>query len=155
MIFWWETIMKGHPTRHLKAEISLLMMREFWSVSGQQVLPKCSLLAKKTWNLQRKIRSKFSNTVLGYKKGPKVKYFQRFKNYNISAFKCTFKRPSMCLRSPDKSCFLAGSVSKNLTFKENRPLFTTKIDFFNLLHIVMGWSLSSLDRLRRAVSTLK
>ena len=155
MIFWWEMIMKGHPTRHLKAETSLLMTRKFWSTSGQHVLPKCSFLVKKTWKLQRKIRSKFSNTVLGYKKGSKSKYFFRFKKYNFAAFKRTFNRPSMCLRSQDKSCCLAASVSKNVTFEENTPFFTTKIDFFNLLSIVMGCSLSSLDRLRGVVSTLK
>ena len=47
------------------------------------------------------------------------------------------------------------SVSKKVTFEENKPFFTTKIDFFNLLCVIMGWSLSSLDWLMGAVSTLK
>ena len=147
--------MKGHPTRHVKAEKLLLMMRKFWSTLGQQVLPKFSLLAKIHEIYHKKYVQNFSNTVLGYKKGSKPKYFSRFKKYNFSAFKRTFNRPSMCLRSQNKSCCLAASVSKNVTFEENRPFFTTKIDFFSLLYIVMRCSLSGLDRLRGVVSTLK
>ena len=124
------------------------MMRKFWSTLGQQMLPKFSLLAKIHEIYHKKYVQNFSNTVLGYKRGSKAKYFSRFKKYNFSAFKRTFNRPSMCLRSQDKSCCLAASVSKNVTSQENKPFFTTKIDFFSLLYIVMGCSLSSLDRIR-------
>ena len=129
-MFWWLEIVRGRPTRHLKAEKSLLMMRKFWSTLGQQMLPKFSLLAKIHEIYHKKYVQNFSNTVLGYKKGSKPKYFSRFKKYNFSAFKRTFNRPSMCLRSQDKSCCLAASVSKNVTFEENRPFFTTKNRFF-------------------------
>ena len=119
------------------------------------MLPKFSLLANIHEIYHKKYVQKFSNTVLGYKKRSKPKYFSRFKKYNFSAFKRIFNRPSMCLRSQNKSCCLAASVSKNVTFEENRPFFTTKIDFFNLLYIAMGCSLSGSDRLRGPVSTLK
>ena len=141
--------------RLLKAEMLLFNVRKCWSTFGQHVLPKFRFFRENHEIYREKYHKKFSNTVLGYKKGSKAKYFSRFKKYNFSAFKRTFNRPSMCLRSQDKSCCLAGSVSKNVTFEENTPFFTTKIDFFNLLYIVMGWSLSSLDRLMGAVSTLK
>ena len=154
-MFWWLEIVRGRPTRHSKAEKSLLMMRKFWSTFGQQVLPKFRFFRENHEIYREKYHQKFSNTVLGYKKGSKAKYFSGFKKYDISAFKRTINRPCTSFWSQDKSRRFATSVSKIVTFEENKPFFTTKIDFFNLLCAIMGWSLSTLDWLMGAVSTLK
>ena len=155
MIFWWGKIVEGHPTQRLKAEKSLLMMRKFWSALGQQVLPNFSLLAKIHQIYHKKYVQNFSNTVLGYKKGSKAKYSWGFKKYDISAFKRTVNRPCTSFSSQNKSRCFATSVSKIVTFEENKPFFTTKIDIFNSLCVIMAWSLLSLDWLMGAVSTLK
>ena len=132
------------------------MMRKCWSTLGQHdCAAQMTIFQKTKVNLTPKIHSNFFKYRFRLQKGVKSIYFSRFKKDAVLAFKRTFNRPFMCLRSQDQLCCLSGTLSKNVTFEENKQFFLSKIDFLNLVYIIMGWSLSSLDRLRGVVSTLE
>ena len=137
MIFWWGKIVEGHPTRHLKAEKSLLMMRKFWSTFGQQVLPKFRFFRENDEIYREKYHQNFSNTVLGYKRESKAKYFSGFKKYDISAFKRTINRPCTSFWSQDKSRRFKTSVPKIVTLRKISQFLPQKSIFS--ICFVLSW----------------